>query len=112
MAAAFTMIVVWVLIMVVMSGSALTSPSSAPSSGSRRGPVSGGAASKGAPAPTPTTPPPLSPEELWALREDARDMFYHAYDAYMKYGYGRRAQGVSEAATKCLCVCWGGVVGE
>lgn len=87
MAAAFTMIVVWVLIMVVMSGSALTSPSSAPSSGSRRGPVSGGAASKGAPAPTPTTPPPLSPEELWALREDARDMFYHAYDAYMKYGF-------------------------
>jgi hypothetical protein len=29
----------------------------------------------------------LSVDELWALREDARDMFYHGYDSYMAYGY-------------------------
>jgi hypothetical protein len=29
----------------------------------------------------------LSVDELWALREDARDMFYHGYDAYMSFGY-------------------------
>ena len=28
----------------------------------------------------------LSDQELWSLREDARDMFYHAYDSYMSYG--------------------------
>ena len=29
----------------------------------------------------------LSVDELWSLREDAREMFYHGYDAYMKHGY-------------------------
>jgi hypothetical protein len=36
------------------------------------------------------TLPPMTPEQLWALREDARDMFYHAYDSYMEHGCGRR----------------------
>lgn len=29
----------------------------------------------------------LSVDALWGLREDARDMFYHGYDAYMAHGY-------------------------
>jgi hypothetical protein len=29
----------------------------------------------------------LSPHELWSLREDVRDAFYHAYDSYMTHAY-------------------------
>lgn len=29
----------------------------------------------------------MSPQELWSLREDAREAFYHGFDAYMAHGY-------------------------
>jgi hypothetical protein len=29
----------------------------------------------------------LSTNELWSLREDAREAFYHAYDSYMTHAY-------------------------
>ena len=29
----------------------------------------------------------LSVDERWSLREDAREMFYHGFDAYMAHGY-------------------------
>lgn len=30
---------------------------------------------------------PLSPEMAWKLREEAREVFYHSYDAYMEHAY-------------------------
>jgi hypothetical protein len=52
----------------------------------------------------------LTPQQLWAFREDARDMFYHGYDAYMKHGcehmkaaVGRPLPDAVAAALRLLC---------
>ena len=56
------------------------------SSSSGAGSGSGGDGQVGDGTPFNADLPAMTPQQLWEYREDARDMFYHGYDAYMKYG--------------------------
>ncbi len=95
MVASFATIVLCFVVTVVLAvcdlGDAGATPSRGSGSSSGSGSPAGAspptdAARGSSPEPSPPALPDFTAQELWELREDARDMFYHAYDSYMKYG--------------------------
>jgi hypothetical protein len=95
------LVLTWVVIVLTLTGSVINSVTQgAAPRGKDRGKAPAATGPPSTDGPTPPPLPPLTPEELWGLREDARDMFYHAYDAYMKYGcVGGRVGGRTPVST-------------